>query len=235
MSYYDAPGLSLSRRIGYAAHYSRMHLKPQKERSNMHSQASAILDNHLIEQVAGWQEFLKQCESPVEEQFAAELIRFYGLDQHCIGNRLYSTFCSREEFMESMLDLFYIIVEAQHKVDEYKTDFLIYLTRDIGYWHKQPMWFKTIIEIDGHDFHERTKKQVSRDKQRERHLVKRGYRVLRFSGSDVYNDSFKCVEEIHEILYSDASRLFDASRNKLGSLLFGPDFYREPNTVKEGK
>lgn len=41
------------------------------------------------------------------------------------------------------------------------------------------------VELDGHDFHERTKQQASRDKKRDRSLLSKGWSVIRFTGSDV--------------------------------------------------
>lgn len=57
-----------------------------------------------------------------------------------------------------------------------------------------------VVECDGHERHEKTKEQVARDKQRDRFLVKEGISVLRFSGSEVYNDPESCVGEISDAL-----------------------------------
>jgi hypothetical protein len=42
------------------------------------------------------------------------------------------------------------------------------------------------LEVDGHDFHERTKEQAERDKERDRDLQSIGWHVARFTGSEVY-------------------------------------------------
>jgi very-short-patch-repair endonuclease len=44
---------------------------------------------------------------------------------------------------------------------------------------------KIAIECDGHDFHEKTKAQASKDKERDRELQKKGYKTFRYSGSDI--------------------------------------------------
>jgi very-short-patch-repair endonuclease len=54
--------------------------------------------------------------------------------------------------------------------------------------------------LDGHDFHERTKEQAARDRQRERSITKRGYTIIRFTGSEVFYNPRKCVEEVIEIV-----------------------------------
>ena len=52
------------------------------------------------------------------------------------------------------------------------------------------------MELDGHDFHEKTKEQASGDKRRDRYLAALGWTVLRFSGSDVYRDPAAVMDEI---------------------------------------
>jgi hypothetical protein len=51
-----------------------------------------------------------------------------------------------------------------------------------------PAHSELVVELDGHDFHERTKEQASRDKRRDRDLSAIGVPVIRFSGSDIYKD-----------------------------------------------
>lgn len=58
------------------------------------------------------------------------------------------------------------------------------------------------IEIDGHIWHEKTKEQVRRDKERERFLVSQGWKLLRFTGSEVFVDVHKSVEETLGIAYN---------------------------------
>jgi hypothetical protein len=55
---------------------------------------------------------------------------------------------------------------------------------------------RVAIELDGHDFHERTKEQASRDKARDRALVADGWRVMRFTGSDVHDDPWRVLDEV---------------------------------------
>ena len=62
--------------------------------------------------------------------------------------------------------------------------------------------YRLAIELDGHDFHERTKEQAQRDKARDRALTEAGYRVLRFTGSEVWRDAGKCVDEVLRVAKS---------------------------------
>jgi len=52
------------------------------------------------------------------------------------------------------------------------------------------------IEVDGHDFHEKTKAQVRKDKIRERFITKNVTKLLRFSGSEVFKDPQKAINEV---------------------------------------
>lgn len=56
---------------------------------------------------------------------------------------------------------------------------------------------KIIIECDGHEFHKATKEQVARDNERELDLKMHGYDVIRFSGSQIYNEPMKCAEKAY--------------------------------------
>ena len=54
------------------------------------------------------------------------------------------------------------------------------------------------VELDGHDFHERTKDQVTQRNQRDRDLQASGWKVFHFSGSEVHRDPEACVNEVME-------------------------------------
>ena len=66
-----------------------------------------------------------------------------------------------------------------------------------------------MIECDGHDYHERTKEQAARDKKRDRFFASKGYKVLRFTGSEIWADPEAVAEEALGQLSRD-----DAWRNR---------------------
>lgn len=68
---------------------------------------------------------------------------------------------------------------------------------------------KVIVECDGHEFHERTKEQAARDKQRVRMLVLEGYIVLNYTGSEIWNSPFKCAREALGIMFKDQDKGVD--------------------------
>lgn len=53
-----------------------------------------------------------------------------------------------------------------------------------------------VIELDGHDFHERTKDQVAARNQRDRDFQEKKYRVLHFSGSEIHRDPGKVFNDV---------------------------------------
>lgn len=58
---------------------------------------------------------------------------------------------------------------------------------------------KVAIELDGHDYH-KTKTQRNHDTQRERYLMRNGWQVIRFTGSQIHNDAAACVMETVELV-----------------------------------
>jgi very-short-patch-repair endonuclease len=79
---------------------------------------------------------------------------------------------------------------CQHRVLDWPVDFLVGTTDGNG---KKRF---AVIECDGHDFHERTKEQAKRDRSRDRRLQAAGYRVFRFTGSELYRNTLACACEV---------------------------------------
>lgn len=52
------------------------------------------------------------------------------------------------------------------------------------------------VELDGHDFHEKTKEQVTWRNQRDRDLQRAGWKIYHFSGSELVKDGERCVREV---------------------------------------
>ena len=66
-----------------------------------------------------------------------------------------------------------------------------------------------VIECDGYEFHQKTKKQVEQDNERQRALQKEGYEVIRFSGSEIYHRPKKCALEVKKIILSRCKYIKD--------------------------
>lgn len=59
---------------------------------------------------------------------------------------------------------------------------------------------KLAIECDGYEFHQKTKEQVQKDNEREYDLKMAGYEILRFSGTQIYNNPLKCAEDTYNYI-----------------------------------
>lgn len=92
-----------------------------------------------------------------------------------------------------------LVIEPQRDLAtagaRYRADFLVYIVPHVAV---QPSvrFCTTVVEVDGHDFHERTQLQAARDRQRDRALLLEGLRTVRFTGSEVFNRPADCVGEL---------------------------------------
>jgi very-short-patch-repair endonuclease len=79
-------------------------------------------------------------------------------------------------------------IYPQYKIERYRPDFILG-----GNINK--IGFSVIVEIDGHDWHEKTVSQAIRDKKRERDLICLGNHIIRFSGTEVKKNPVECASE----------------------------------------
>lgn len=88
-------------------------------------------------------------------------------------------------------------VIPQCKLGPYTVDFLVKYDRcDLH----------IIVECDGHEFHEKTKKQAAHDKKRDRYFTKQGYYVLRYTGSQICDNPDEMIRDIEEIVIAAQNR-----------------------------
>lgn len=59
-----------------------------------------------------------------------------------------------------------------------------------------------VIEIDDHEWHEKTKEQVRADKEKDRIYLKNRFIPVRFSGSEIYHNVERCIQDLFEIIFS---------------------------------
>lgn len=88
-------------------------------------------------------------------------------------------------------------VYPQHKSGGYRIDFAVHVTAG-----QRSAWIA--VECDGHDFHERTKEQAARDKARDRALTAAGFRVMRFTGSEIHTSPMNCALQVSSLATSIA-------------------------------
>ena len=91
---------------------------------------------------------------------------------------------------------FNVSLLTQHKVNTDKGTYTVdFSVTKIG--TKSPI---LAIELDGHEFHEKTREQAKSDKSRERAIVSSGIPVFRFTGSEIFQNTRRCVIEISDYL-----------------------------------
>lgn len=77
-------------------------------------------------------------------------------------------------------------LEPQFIVDHYRLDFAFPDE-------------KIAIEIDGHEFH-KTREQRTNDAKRERYLQSKGWKVIRFTGTEIFGDILNCIQELKNLV-----------------------------------
>jgi hypothetical protein len=161
---------------------------------------------------------LSLCESPIERMFLEAWLDEieYGKPQYASQiwiNMAPEEFVSkiphvtpRGPLLCSRLDY----VAVQQRVESYRLDCVIGIvaqTLDIPFREDGAEDFEKAafvlvrlpliaVECDGHDYHERTKEQAKRDRSRDRRLSMLGFRVARFTGSEIYRNPSRCAEEV---------------------------------------
>lgn len=90
-----------------------------------------------------------------------------------------------------------VSIHVQHPIDKYRADFALHLTAESG-GRMLSEWFA--IECDGYEFHHKTREQVTRDKARERVITSKGFRVLRFSGTEIHRGLADVMAEIFTLM-----------------------------------
>ena len=85
-----------------------------------------------------------------------------------------------------------VVIGFQVPFHRYRVDFVV--SEMVG-----GREFIVLVECDGHEFHERTKEQASRDRSRDR-CFQKIHPVYRFTGSEIWNNPRDCWDEVREVL-----------------------------------
>lgn len=142
---------------------------------------------------------LSECQSPIEQLFLLALLN--GPAEPTFCEATFATITNGRAQLE-------LEIQQQRRVerDGHAIAIIDFAINDAGKWDPEhgfgPPRFMLAVELDGHDFHERTKEQAQRDKARDRALAAAGYRVLRFTGSEVWRDAGNCVDELLKVALS---------------------------------
>lgn len=96
--------------------------------------------------------------------------------------------------------------QLQAPLGRYRADFL--LTKRL---RAEAPAASVVVEVDGHEYHERTKQQAARDRERDRALQTAGHSVLRFTGSQVWEDPGRCAVEAGQFVTQRATYLLSVA------------------------
>ncbi len=80
---------------------------------------------------------------------------------------------------------------------KYRVDFLVSRTWS---YREKGLHDSVIVELDGHEFHDKDKRQRSYEKARDRYLTRQGYKVLHYTGSDLVRDPFRVAHEVMDTI-----------------------------------
>ncbi|MEK4871533.1 endonuclease domain-containing protein [Niallia sp. FSL W8-1348] len=141
---------------------------PVSVKDAAYKKAAGILEEEM--------KLIRDCDTPIEYLLATELQK------------------QIEELMENH-DLYHeIIPQSTIWIEDkrYRADLLINTLPFFG----SAKYTSIIIECDGHEYHEKTKEQAIADKTRDRDLQMEGYRIIRFSGSEIYQNPKKCAADV---------------------------------------
>ncbi len=156
-------------------------------------------EEEIVGEVVGYarralDEALDLCESPIERLMVAALLRQFGSWPDFGRVVQPSTWLPAEVGKGEFRALRYtraadgadVTIVPQlpvtAKESSYRLDIAVFVTLE------GKLLQKIVVECDGHDFHERTKDQARRDRSRDRDLQAEGWRVLRFTGSEIVSN-----------------------------------------------
>jgi hypothetical protein len=103
-----------------------------------------------------------------------------------------------EAFLDPRLGQLDLVCQLQAELEgeRYRFDFVVFPR--VGHDHDAAQTIVrtgrfVVIEVDGHDFHERTKEQVRARDRRDRAIQRLGAVVCHYSGREVYTSPVECV------------------------------------------
>ena len=124
------------------------------------------------------------CESPIERDM---IVAFQGIDE--VDVVVGMTMKKLIEAARSDDYLGAVLVAPQVPLGPYRADFL--LARYLGCGFTKLL----NVECDGHAFHRANPEQIARDMKRDRFFVGLGIDVMRFTGTRIYRDQYRCARE----------------------------------------
>ncbi len=133
-----------------------------------------------------WQDLIRGCESPIEEQLA-EALREATVDRK-IDLRVADREAPRA-FLLDRLDAGSLWIMGQRSIGRYRADFVLVGRGEFG------EVVALVVECDGREWHT-TEEQVKRDHKRDAELNAMRLRVERFDGATITHAPERCAATI---------------------------------------
>lgn len=167
----------------------------------------------LLAENADFAAAFARCESPIEQLFLASVVHIASCTEGvCFGASAVDAASNRAGYGSVADDLHDcdIVASVQNgrrtlvllqqptlkcNGHDIRPDFAIVALSLLGSDSSATTMSRVAVELDGHDWHERTKEQAASDKRRDRMMVAEGWSVMRFTGSEVYLDAADCFWE----------------------------------------
>jgi len=121
-----------------------------------------------------WEALLGATESPIESMLLTALVEA----AHANGYRVGTVPTGSGT----------IAIRPQQWVGPYRADFVV----AYSFFNAE---LDLIVEADGHEYHS-AKRQMAKDKKRDRFMTAQGYRILRFTGSEIWRSAPKCAKVV---------------------------------------
>lgn len=97
-----------------------------------------------------------------------------------------------------------LVIFKEHPVENFRADFLLAMARKFG----DPSSVMFIgVECDGHQYHDKTREQAQRDKERDRRFLLSGVPVMRFTGSEIFRAPVACGAQAITPFLDERNRL----------------------------
>jgi very-short-patch-repair endonuclease len=128
------------------------------------------------------------CESPIEVALGGAILMLDRIDPFTRGHEI--AIASSKEIPDYKAEKWLLV--PQYEWQDFRIDLALRVPEYRFKW--------VFIECDGHDFHERTKEQAARDRQKDREIQASGIPVLRFTGSEIHRNLESCAEQVFQFI-----------------------------------
>ena len=131
-------------------------------------------------------EVYNKCESPIERQLMAGIVAVASRARVRVIFKLKDKDINLTTGSGGPM-----VIWPQHQVCNHRADFVV-----------EYVGSRAVVECDGHAYHERTKKQAERDRGLDRAFQREGFRIFRFTGSEIWAGPEVCAATLIRDLQS---------------------------------